>query len=128
MGQDDVHWLRKVLQVSAGDRTGEETRKAGKYMISCDDCGACCLHMGIPPFDDRQSDLEFDILPPDLQQEIVETMEQAGWAFKPCAWFDEATKRCKHYELRPAICAGFELGNPICVDDRRIAGIQQETV
>ncbi len=95
---------------------------------SCDNCGACCLGMGVPPFGEWQGDVrddsddpEFDALPESLKHEIVAATEVEDWAFKPCIWFDTETRRCKHYELRPVICESFEPGNPICLDDRRMA-------
>ena len=91
---------------------------------SCTGCGACCLGMGVPPFDDPHedgTDPEFDVLPEPLKQEIIALMEEESWAFKPCLWFDRETRRCRHYELRPTTCKVFKPGNPVCLDDRTIA-------
>jgi len=80
---------------------------------SCDDCGRCCLHLDTPPFHER----ERNSLPAELlaQIEAVEAGqtspdENGG----PCLWFDPATKRCRHYDIRPDACRYFPLGGEDC--------------
>lgn len=29
-------------------------------------------------------------------------------------WYDEVTKRCRHYEHRPQVCRAFSPGEPAC--------------
>ena len=41
----------------------------------------------------------------------------------PCVWYDPATDRCRHYDLRPRACRDFALGSIDCRDARRRAGI-----
>ena len=103
-------------------------------MVSCDGCGACCLGLGVPPLDEfkdgvDREDIEYQLLPDVLKAEI-----DAAWAAgvesfaeKPCIWFDSESRRCKHYEWRPAVCASFEPGNPFCVEIREAAEARKET-
>lgn len=32
----------------------------------------------------------------------------------PCVWFDGNSRRCRHYEQRPAACRRFEIGSDLC--------------
>jgi uncharacterized protein len=99
--------------------------------MTCDGCGACCLHIGVPPFDESgcqptdEADCEYESLPPELKSEIDNAWAAGTESFagKPCIWFDTVTRRCGHYEYRPIVCADFEPGNPICLEDREWAGI-----
>ena len=34
---------------------------------------------------------------------------------QPCIWFDQETRRCKHYEYRPEVCRDFEVGEESCL-------------
>lgn len=104
---------------------------------SCTGCGACCLHLTIPPFDSYDDDdYDFKILPDAMKVEL-----QAEWdrvfgheaeryegrlgnsTGKPCCWLDMETRRCRNYEHRPTICADFEPGCAVCLEDREIHGI-----
>lgn len=38
---------------------------------------------------------------------------------KPCAWLDPATRKCSHYEYRPAVCRDWEPGREDCLHTRR---------
>jgi Fe-S-cluster containining protein len=40
----------------------------------------------------------------------------------PCLWYDEETKRCRHYEHRPEYCREFEVGGEDCLAWREPAG------
>lgn len=93
---------------------------------SCDGCGACCSLMMMPPFEDEDDAM---YVPPELEAELDEvwqaslsdpTLSRIG---KPCFWFNVETRKCKHYEFRPAICRRFEIGNPICREDRERIGL-----
>jgi Fe-S-cluster containining protein len=44
---------------------------------------------------------------------------------EPCIWFDQETRRCKHYEYRPELCRDFEVGEEDCLRVRfRELGIE----
>lgn len=90
----------------------------------CENCGACCMKMDVPPFNEHYRIVDPDdrgywLLPEELRQELY-----AAWASdepfkgKPCIWFDTATRLCKHYEFRPEVCVTFEPGNWVCIEDR----------
>lgn len=93
-------------------------------IVSCDNCGACCMRMGVPPFS-TDDDIEWDRLPPELQQEIIEFQQREDWASLPCLWLDLETRRCRHYDLRPDVCERFVPGNPICLEDRELMARSQ---
>lgn len=109
------------------------------HRVSCDGCGACCLHLGIPPFDSYDDDdIEFALLPQELKDELTAAwdvyfaQEAARYETKipnatgtPCCWLDLETRRCRQYEYRPDICSRFEPGCEICLEDRMLAGIDQ---
>ena len=86
-------------------------------MLNCDGCGVCCLAMGYPHF---RRDADYAIwkgLPEELKREVddhLATLTDLGLG-KPCIWFDDETKQCRHYEHRPQLCRDFEIGNPHCL-------------
>jgi len=41
----------------------------------------------------------------------------------PCLWYDEATRRCRHYEHRPTTCREFKIGCEGCLSHRERCGI-----
>ena len=100
---------------------------------SCNNCGACCLHIGIPPFVSYDNDdFDFQALPRHLRQEIWlqsnrelavadVPLSQAG--DKPCIWLDMETRQCRQYEHRPFFCREFRPGSDVCLDDRALCGI-----
>lgn len=96
---------------------------------SCENCGACCMGMGFPPFgvaDWDAEDSEYQALQEDLRHELDRIWDDRGirsFAGSACCWFDPATRRCKHYEHRPAVCRDFEPGNLICLEDRALRGV-----
>lgn len=94
-------------------------------IVSCDNCGACCMGMGIPPEtgDDAIDDAWWESLTDELRQEILDRQGQPNWAHEPCVWLDVETRRCTHYELRPQVCRDFEPGNLVCLEDREARGI-----
>ena len=92
-----------------------------EILKSCEGCGACCLSQESPPGylmilslgDDMamtDADLErFNSFPPEVMQELREYRERllAGGGHPNkgiCLWFDEQTRKCKHYDLRPDTC------------------------
>jgi Fe-S-cluster containining protein len=88
---------------------------------SCDNCGACCMGMLWPPFDDDEA------IPAKLDEELGRLQDGAAERMKSgdfaCVWFDKTTRRCKHYEHRPRTCRAFEPGCDICHEDRENYGI-----
>lgn len=42
---------------------------------------------------------------------------------RPCAWLDPDTKRCSHYEFRPAVCRDWEPGTRECLSARGGRGV-----
>ena len=115
----------------------------------CRGCGACCLHLAEPPFV-RIDDPEWERLQrerPDLVAEIESDFARrhpgvtgrlsdpanrllvAAWledhdgSSGPCLWYDPATRRCRHYEYRPADCREFEPGEKECLRTRKAVGI-----
>ena len=103
----------------------------------CRGCGACCLHVGWPPFF-RARDPRWERLVR-KRSDLVEEIKQAesrfgasgGWKRVkgmnpeiPCVWYDHATRRCRHYELRPDACREFEPGEGDCLRFRTRHGVK----
>jgi len=86
-------------------------------VLTCEGCGVCCTYCGCPPGymvkEWRPADL-----PTELHRQLddlaarVEAGEKIDGS--PCAWWDQATKKCKHYEFRPKMCRDFEPGSIDC--------------
>lgn len=89
---------------------------------SCDGCGACCRTVSVPPF--RIDHLVNEPFERNVPKELIDGFLPA-WEVRlfvtesPCLWFDEATLRCRHYELRPQACRDFELNSPSCIAVRQ---------
>ena len=120
-------------------------------VVSCDGCGACCMHIGTPPAmfplfanlgeKDPETcrrmggDDDFDIweaMPESLRQELADyyravlidkNIPSRSGKGMPCLWFDEETRRCRHYEHRPSTCRDFEVGGVDCLGHRKRVGI-----
>lgn len=98
-----------------------------KPPADCSNCGACCETQSSPPAhwlywlvdgfpepgdDDRDEDAEiWERMPPEVRQTIIDysdaiarDVNNARTDDDPCLWLDEKTKRCRHYEHRPAVC------------------------
>jgi Fe-S-cluster containining protein len=93
-------------------------------VLNCDDCGACCQYMGAVPTAMLDRDGFTPIpgckpLPEWLKAELRadwEWVNRTGRSdFEPCIWFDQETRRCKHYEYRPEVCRDFEVGEEACL-------------
>lgn len=100
-------------------------------VLDCADCGACCLHVGHPPFlrfarGDR-ADPYWAALPPELQREVSDHIDnlQDHDMGQPCIWLDLQTRRCRHYEHRPQQCRDFEVGNYHCLRLRATIGLDR---
>lgn len=89
---------------------------------SCDSCGACCMRTPVPPFEPGE-EVARDV-PADLLQLIRDRID-ADEHFDPvaCVWFDAASRRCGHYDLRPEACRTFEIGGDPCRMSRWDVGI-----
>lgn len=107
-------------------------------IADCRGCpGACCRHMVMPPFvpyfDDNsplanEEFTEFKYRHPELyaalRAEYDRKQREHDWPQEgPCFWLDQETGRCKHYEARPDICKGFEVGSKECRQFRAEYGI-----
>lgn len=97
---------------------------------TCNDCGACCLHMGYPPFigmydyDAAHGDEEWLALPREMALECRQgAVDGRGDKELPCIWLDLETKRCRNYSQRPRVCREFEIGESACIVFRIERGI-----
>ncbi|MEQ9406477.1 MAG: YkgJ family cysteine cluster protein [Fuerstiella sp.] len=89
---------------------------------SCDDCGACCLCTPVPPFEPGE-EVARDV-PAELLQPIHDRIAaDEHFQLLCCVWFDTASRRCRHYELRPEACRRFEINSDLCRLSRWDAGI-----
>lgn len=111
----------------------------------CSGCGNCCRHIGLPPFEAANPDLgpqpkvrrlsrgapedtaeladltTFALMPDALRAEHAAllrglTEDPSG---RPCAWLDEASGECLHYEFRPFLCREWAVGALPCVHVRK---------
>jgi Fe-S-cluster containining protein len=101
---------------------------------SCEDCGACCRVVTLPPFrrvfdeggEEAWERLRWDR--PDLRAEFLEverTRKLAGEPSfgSPCLWFDSGLGVCRHYDYRPQACRDFAVGGVDCLGARRRSGV-----
>jgi Fe-S-cluster containining protein len=98
---------------------------------SCDNCGLCCeTQAGLPISYYTAVEPNAD-LPAYLRREIEETARRWNglgiWQVPghdaPCVWYDQTTRRCRHYEHRPSVCREFERGSACCREYRREGGL-----
>ncbi|QDU37210.1 Flagellin N-methylase [Maioricimonas rarisocia] len=95
---------------------------------NCDDCGACCMTVGTPPFvldEERDEARERGVSLP-LRAEIQarrRELDATGRRDAPCLWFDPETLRCRHHEMRPQVCRDYTIGDWHCRFARRREGI-----
>ncbi len=101
---------------------------------SCDGCGVCCLVVTHPPFYsvfeeygeeawERLKRERRDLLLEIVVDHRARRASGSPLVGTPCLWYDQETRRCKHYEYRPLACREFEVGGEDCHDARRRAGI-----
>src|ERR1700691_4762925 len=105
---------------------------------SCDGCGVCCLVVTHPPFYsvfeefgeeawERLKRERRDLLLEIVVDHRTRRADGSPLVGTPCLWYDQETRRCKHYEYRPLACREFEVGGEDCHDARRRAGISAMT-
>lgn len=105
----------------------------------CTGCGNCCRHIGLPPFEVPNPDLgpqllaptvggcftcaqdgdmkTFAAMPADLRAAHAQLLRglKKDPTGTPCAWLDQETGECAHYEHRPAVCRVFVVGSEPCM-------------
>ena len=84
-----------------------EEVKLPLYPEECKGCGACCMYVGVPPFDEVESVL--------LKEELREDLAKYGARPNgfPCVWLT-TDYTCAHYEHRPKVCRDVEPGSRVC--------------
>jgi hypothetical protein len=65
----------------------------------------------------------FDHLPSKRLRDVV--TDRTKDANTPCLWFDEQTRRCRHWEHRPEVSRGFVVGSEACLVHREQRGIDE---
>lgn len=98
--------------------------------ITCDDCGVCCMHMAAPPYDEEEVEM-LRAWRPHVYADFRAAEETRALQFRatgvdqiPCGFFDMVTRRCRHHEHKPDICARYVVGDPWgCLEQRREAGL-----
>lgn len=111
---------------------------------NCDNCGACCTHMATPPghaayfppkglripkWAQGVGDAKYIAAMPQKVWDETRRLFDEAWATNrsalevPCFWYDEKTRRCKHWEYRPSVCRNFQIGEPACIAHRERVGI-----
>lgn len=93
-------------------------------VLSCDNCARCCSQMRTPPFLgllDPPGE-GYHALPAELQEEVRRAVYDDRPQDSPCSWLDPVTLKCRHYDLRPAICRDFEMGGDGCLKWRATEG------
>ncbi len=111
--------------------------------VSCDDCGACCMGVSLPPGLFRLLALDlsreyvnslpgavhdrslWESMPAPLREELTKAYEgeKMGFRIAPCLWLDTTTRRCRHYEHRPTVCREFVVGGEWCLLARSKRGV-----
>lgn len=99
---------------------------------NCDGCGACCTEQAALPVHLVGTYFRLEPvapLPPQLAVSLLQTVERfenEGWPNDgtPCIWYDEESRRCKHYDYRPTLCRDEVVpGDESCMNWRRHGGI-----
>ncbi len=76
----------------------------------CEDCGACCMRVTVPPY----TVYEILHLPDELREEVSGLLLIGHRPGTQCSWFDPETRLCKHYEDRPSTCVAFKSESSAC--------------
>ncbi len=103
------------------------TPQTGKR-VTCEGCGACCLHMSSPPYDDEERDLLRENLPKvyadflAVEATRVLQLQVVGTDFIPCGFFNLITRKCIHHNHHPDVCERHEVGGIYCLEMRKDAG------
>lgn len=84
--------------------------------MNCDDCGRCCEGQAYLPSTGNW--LDHVSLPAVLEDELERLMDADPGYEGTCVWYDQSTRRCQHYELRPSTCREFEVGCFECLQIR----------
>ena len=99
---------------------------------NCDGCGACCRHVGCPPFllemidgvlqpiDGADSILDHQRILAAPQEARTSYLRSLGTINCECAWLDPTNNQCRHYEHRPDICRTYEVGGAWCLRSREL--------
>jgi Fe-S-cluster containining protein len=93
---------------------------------SCDDCGACCMHMVAPPFviNAQRNEPEEKGVPENLLSELLPRWQtRLVVPESACCWFDADSLRCRHYDIRPDACRDFAINSPSCHASRAKWGV-----
>ena len=92
---------------------------------TCEGCGACCLHVAVPPFLPGET----DGLPEELLGKLDRWSETHRIQFDvnkvesiPCAALDLETRRCTIHAHRPEVCREYAVGDIDCNLVRQRAG------
>jgi uncharacterized protein len=105
-------------------------------ITSCDNCGACCRHVGVPMgfhhlIDPNVSwlsqDAELAKAMPKQAKEVYLSCKAAIERGEydpdgPCCWLDSDSKQCRWYEYRPSVCREFEVGTEYCLNLGSVGG------
>ena len=98
------------------------TSPALPVLDSCEGCGACCRVVTLPPFrrvfneagEEAWERLRWDRPGPPRSGSSRPSGPARSAASRrfgsPCLWYDAATRRCRHHELRPRACREFAIG------------------
>lgn len=105
-------------------------------ILNCDNCGACCMEQESPPgyliilsFGDEAAFSAADLarykaMPPEALTQLKTYAEhlrehQSHPNDGICIWFNEETRKCNHYDLRPDVCrTEVECGDYSCLNWR----------
>lgn len=114
-------------------------------ILNCDNCGVCCMEQESPPgylamltvpgYPASDADMKrlagmSDALLTELLEYLEYIREHKTHPNNGiCIWFDEVTKRCKHYDLRPDTCREVvECGDENCRGWRDAYGVDIEPI
>ena len=76
----------------------------------------------VPPFEPGEEVARS--VPEELLQPIHDRVAaDQHFELLSCVWFDDASRSCRHYELRPTACRNFEVGSDPCRMSRWDVGI-----